>query len=34
MSSATWRKRRDADGNLVNLYAPVTDDARSRFAER
>jgi catechol 2,3-dioxygenase-like lactoylglutathione lyase family enzyme len=25
---------RDPDGNLVNLYAPVTDDARSRFAER
>jgi catechol 2,3-dioxygenase-like lactoylglutathione lyase family enzyme len=25
---------RDPDGNLVNLYTPVTDDARRRFAQR
>jgi catechol 2,3-dioxygenase-like lactoylglutathione lyase family enzyme len=25
---------RDPDGNLVNLYAPVTDEARERFAGR
>lgn len=25
---------RDPDGNLVNLYAPVTDEARTRFASR
>ena len=25
---------RDPDGNLVNLYTPVTDEARQRFAER
>ena len=25
---------RDPDGNLVNLYTPVTDEAKQRFAER
>ncbi|WP_217593937.1 VOC family protein [Cohnella sp. GbtcB17] len=25
---------RDPDGNLVNLFAPVTEDALKRFAER
>ena len=25
---------RDPDGNLVNLFAPVTDEARARFAGR
>ena len=25
---------RDPDGNLVNLYTPVTEEARQRFAER
>jgi predicted enzyme related to lactoylglutathione lyase len=25
---------RDPDGNLVNLFAPVTDEAKSRFAGR
>jgi catechol 2,3-dioxygenase-like lactoylglutathione lyase family enzyme len=25
---------RDPDGNLVNLYTPVTDDAKQRFAQR
>ena len=25
---------RDPDGNLVNLYAPVTDEAEARFAGR
>lgn len=25
---------RDPDGNLVNLFAPVSDDARARFAGR
>lgn len=25
---------RDPDGNLVNLYAPVTEDAKRRFAAR
>ena len=25
---------RDPDGNLVNLYTPVTDEAKRRFAER
>lgn len=25
---------RDPDGNLVNLYAPVTDEAKQRFAGR
>ena len=25
---------RDPDGNLVNLYTPVTDEAKKRFAER
>ena len=25
---------RDPDGNLVNFYAPVTDDAKSRFEGR
>lgn len=25
---------RDPDGNLVNLFSPVTDEARTRFAER
>lgn len=25
---------RDPDGNLVNLFAPVTDEARERFAGR
>jgi uncharacterized glyoxalase superfamily protein PhnB len=23
---------RDPDGNLVNLFAPVTDEARAKFA--
>jgi catechol 2,3-dioxygenase-like lactoylglutathione lyase family enzyme len=25
---------RDPDGNLVNLYAPVSDEAKQRFAQR
>ena len=25
---------RDPDGNLVNLYAPVTDEAKQRLADR